>query len=110
MSKTEQLEALLAAGKNSATLRFALASAYSASGNVALALEHGCAAVELDSDYSAAWRLLGKLYAEAGEPDKAMQSYRRGIEAAARRGDKQAEKEMTVFLRRLERLSLGPRA
>ena len=77
VSRIRQLEALLAAGTNSATLRFALASAHSASGNVARALEHGRAAVDLDSDYSAAWRLLGKLYAAAGQPASAMESYRR---------------------------------
>jgi hypothetical protein len=31
----------------------------------------------------------------------AIETYQSGIAAAIRRGDKQAEKEMTVFLRRL---------
>ena len=33
----------------------------------------------------------------------AMDAYRRGIAAAEAKGDKQAAKEMTVFLRRLEK-------
>jgi hypothetical protein len=32
-----------------------------------------------------------------------MDAYRKGIEAATHQGDKQAAKEMTVFLRRLEK-------
>lgn len=105
MSKAEQLEALLAAGTDNAMLRLALASAYFGSGDAVRALQHARAAVDLDPDYSAAWRLLGKAHAEAGEPAEAAQAYRRGIEVAARRGDRQAEREMTVFLKRLERQS-----
>lgn len=103
MSKTERLEALLASGTDNAALRFALASAYFAAGDVGQALQHARAAVDLDPDYSAAWRLLGKVQTEAGALGEAAEAYRRGIAAAGRRGDRQAEKEMTVFLRRLER-------
>jgi Tfp pilus assembly protein PilF len=103
MSRTSQLEAMLAAGTDTATLRFALASGHAADGDTARALEHAAVAVERDPDYSAAWRLLGKLQTEAGLLEDAMHSYKRGIEAAAKRGDRQAEKEMTVFLKRLER-------
>ena len=35
--------------------------------------------------------------------DDALDAYRRGIEVAERRGDKQAAKEMTVFAQRLEK-------
>ena len=38
---------------------------------------------------------------------EALDAYRRGIEAAQAKGDKQAEKEMTVFARRIERSLAG---
>jgi cytochrome c-type biogenesis protein CcmH/NrfG len=59
--------------------------------------------VAKDPLYSAAWKALGKALADAGRSDEALEAYRRGVEAAKRKGDKQAEKEMTVFARRLER-------
>jgi len=35
--------------------------------------------------------------------EEALEAYRRGIEAAKQKGDRQAEKEMTVFARRIEK-------
>ena len=61
----------------------------------------------LDPGYSAAWKLLGKAAAAAGDAAAAIAAYRAGIEAAERKGDKQAVKEMRVFLRRLERAGAG---
>ena len=52
---------------------------------------------------SAAWKQLGSLLAESGDVTAAIGTYRSGIAAAQKRGDKQAEKEMNVFLRRLEK-------
>jgi Flp pilus assembly protein TadD len=59
-------------------------------------------AVEFDPAYSAAWKLLGKALAQSGDEEGARAAYRSGIEAAGRRGDKQAAREMEVFLRRLD--------
>ena len=59
--------------------------------------------MQRDPDYSAAWKLLGKALAESDEPAQALEAWTRGIEVARRKGDRQAEKEMTVFARRLER-------
>ena len=41
--------------------------------------------------------------AEANRPDEALEAYRKGIEAAEKKGDKQAGKEMAVYARRLEK-------
>jgi hypothetical protein len=57
--------------------------------------------VAFDADYSAAWKLLGHTLAAQSDNAAAIDAYRSGIAAAQKRGDKQAEKEMTVFLRRL---------
>ena len=103
MSPVERFEQLLAAGKDSALLRFSLGSHYLKAGDAARAAAHLRAAVVQDKDYSAAWKLLGKALGECGDRAGAIGAYRDGIEAAGRRGDKQAAKEMTVFMRRLEK-------
>lgn len=97
------LEALLARGDDSPNLRFALATKHFEAGDLERALAHAKVAVRADPDYSAAWRLLGRIQSEAGQPALAMEAYRRGIEVAERRGDRQVAKEMQVFLKRLER-------
>ena len=102
MDPAQRFEALLAAGKDSALLRFSLGMHYLGSGEPARAAGHLRRAVEQDPDYSAAWKLLGKALAESGDASAAIKAYRDGIAAAERRGDKQAGKEMTVFLCRLE--------
>ena len=102
MDPAQRFEALLASGKDSALLRFGLGTHYLKSGDAPRAAEHLRAAVAQDADYSAAWKLLGKALAQAGDLPGAAQAYRSGIEAAQRRGDKQAAREMGVFLRRLE--------
>jgi len=99
----ERFEALLASGKDSALLRFSLGMQYLKAGGAARAAEHLRAAVAKDPGYSAAWKLLGKALADSGEVREAMAAYRDGIVAAQAKGDKQAAKEMTVFLRRLEK-------
>ena len=99
----QRFEALLASGKDSALLRFSLGMQYLKAGASARAVEHLRAAVAQDAGYSAAWKLLGKALAESGDSAGAIESYRKGIEAAEKKGDKQAAREMTVFLRRLEK-------
>ena len=99
----ERFEALLASGKDSALLRFSLGMQYLRAGEAERAVEHLRAAVAQDAGYSAAWKLLGKALAESGQAAEAIEAYRAGIKAAESKGDKQAAKEMTVFLRRLEK-------
>jgi|SRR4051812_3971774 Tfp pilus assembly protein PilF len=103
MDATERFEALLASGKDSALLRFSLGAGYLKAGEAARATQHLREAVRQDPSYSAAWKLLGKALAETGAADEARAAYRSGIAAAEGHGDKQAAKEMTVFLKRLER-------
>jgi len=105
MSMTENLEALIKSGRDGAPVRFALASRYAAEGVLDRALEHAQVAVDLDPDYSAAWKLLGRVLAESGRAGEAAEAYRRGIDVAERRGDQQAAKEMRVFLKRITRAS-----
>ncbi|OGI45193.1 MAG: hypothetical protein A2V92_01075 [Candidatus Muproteobacteria bacterium RBG_16_65_31] len=101
MAVVDNLEALLARGQDSALLRYSLGGEYLKLQQHDKAIEHLRLAVEKDPKYSAAWKLLGKALAEAGHKDEAIRAYEDGIKAAEEKGDKQAAKEMTVFLRRL---------
>jgi predicted Zn-dependent protease len=94
---------MLEAGKEGALLRYSLGNEYSKTGDASNAALHLRRAVELDPDYTAAWKLLGRALADAGRADEALQAYTAGIAVAIRRGDKQAQKEMQVFARRIER-------
>jgi Tfp pilus assembly protein PilF len=97
------LEALLAKGGDSATLRLALASRYLDAGDVTASIRHAQGAVRIDMEYSAGWKALGKALAAAGKSTEAQQAYERGIEVAEKRGDRQAANEMRVFVKRLAR-------
>lgn len=101
------LEALIASGKDSPAVRFGLGKACLERSDPVASRGHLERAVELDPSYSAAWKLLGRACAEGGDTGAAADAWRRGIAAANERGDRQAAKEMGVFLRRLERAS-GP--
>ena len=97
------LEALIAAGRDGPAVRFGLGKALLERSDPTASRSHLERAVTLDPAYSAAWKLLGKARAEGGDPAGAADAYRRGIDAAEAKGDRQAAKEMAVFLRRLER-------
>ncbi len=103
MGIIENFEALLAKGQDTALLRFSLGNEYLKKGEIERAVAHLRAAVRLDATYSAAWKALGKVLTERGALQDALETYTCGIEAADKRGDKQAVKEMQVFKRRLEK-------
>lgn len=99
----ETLERMLAAGKDSALLRFGLGKGWLDAGDPVRAATHLGRCVVLDPDYSAAWKLLGKAWLAGGQPQAAREAWQRGLSVAGSRGDQQARKEMQVFLRRLDR-------
>lgn len=103
MSRAAALEALLAKGQDNALLRYSLGNEYLNAGDAGAAATHLERAVAHDPDYSAAWKLLGKARAAEGLTAGARTAWEQGIAAAKRKGDKQAEKEMLVFLKRLAR-------
>jgi len=97
------LEKLLGTPRDGALLRYSLGLEYLKAGAHEAALEQLREAVGREPGYSAAWRALGRALAELARDAEALEAWRRGIDAARARGDKQAEKEMTVFARRIER-------
>ena len=103
MSIIDSFERMLAAGKDNPLLRFSLGNEYLKLNEITRAVDHLRAAVAQDAAYSAAWKMLGKALARADDIEGAKVAYTNGVAAATANGDKQAVKEMMVFLKRLKR-------
>ena len=98
-----KLEAILAAGTDTALLRFTLGSAHAGQKQYAQAVPHLARAVELDPEYSAAWKLYARSLMESGDHERAGRILEQGLDVARRRGDMQAVREMQVWQRRLQK-------
>lgn len=105
--RIEPLLKMLESGHESALLRFSLASEYVARDDFVNAAIHLSRCLELDRGYSAAWKLLGTTLIRLDRLDEAAEVWSEGIEVAGSKGDRQAAKEMTVFLRRLQKRRTG---
>ncbi len=103
MATLENLQKLLGTPRDGPLLRHSLGLECLKRGDSARAIGYLRDAVAADALYSAAWKALGKALEQSDQPAEALQAFRQGAEAARRKGDKQAEKEMTVFARRLEK-------
>ena len=99
------LEKLLGTPRDGALLRYSLGLEYEKAGRLADAAAQLRQAVSRDPLYSAAWKALGRVLTD-DNPQEALAALRQGIAAAKQKGDRQAEKEMAVFARRIEK-SLG---
>ena len=105
--RIESLEKMLGGPRDGALLRFSLGNEYLKAGDPAQAGKCFREAVDRDSQYSAAWKALGKALAETGDAAGALAAYERGISVAEAKGDIQAAKEMKVFARRLSKAPGG---
>lgn len=99
------LEKLRGTPRDGAMLRYALGLALLQAGEAGRAIDELREALARDARYSAAWKALGGALVAQGRDAEALEAYRSGIAAAQERGDRQAEKEMAVFARRLEKKS-----
>ena len=102
------LEKLLGTPRDGALLRYSLGTEYLKAGEAGRGIAALGEAVARDPKFSAAWKALGRALADAGRDEEALTAWSSGIAAARERGDKQAEKEMTVFARRLEKKRGAP--
>lgn len=99
--RIESLEKMLDGPRDGALLRFSLGNEYLKAGDPAAAGKCFQAAVDREPNYSAAWKALGKARNEAGDAAGAIAAYEQGIAVAEARGDIQAAKEMSVFVKRI---------
>ena len=103
MANAEYLEKLLATGKDSSLLRFGLGSAYFTAGKNDKAVEHLRSCIAQDDNYTAAFKLLGKALYRQQQWHAAAEVFKRGFSCASQNGDKQAEKEIRVFIEKIKR-------
>ena len=105
MGLIENLERMLEAGQDGPLLRFSLGGAYLRAGDYAQAALHLERALIQEPQFSAAWKLYGRALTDLGRREDAIHVYEKGVRVAEERGDKQAAREMVVFLKRLRRES-----
>ncbi|MEM7208174.1 MAG: tetratricopeptide repeat protein [Pseudomonadota bacterium] len=103
MSITANLEKMLAQGQDNAMLRFGLGSAYFNEKQFAEAIPHLRACLEHDPQYSAAYKLLGKALIKVGDNDAAVTVFATGLPIAIEKGDKQTEREILAFQKKLDK-------
>ena len=104
----DTLEKMLHDGRDSAMLRLTLARLLSDQGRLQEAAAHLDSAVLQDAGYTAAWKALGHTQLALGDRQKAASAWHQGIAIARQKGDKQAEREMAVFLHRLRQAEDPP--
>lgn len=97
------LEQLIEQGRDTPEARLAAGSARLKQDDPTRAIEHLEYAVRAKPDYTMAWQTLGSARQASGDLEGARAAWQRGLEAARANGDKQAEKVMGVYLRRLDK-------
>lgn len=97
----EKFEAMLTRGMDNPMLRLTLGNAYWKAGELGRAADHLNSAVQQKPDYSVAWKVLGRVYADSDQYQQALEAFDKGLVSAADNGDKQNEKEITVFRKRV---------
>jgi tetratricopeptide (TPR) repeat protein len=102
-ARIDNFKALLARGQESALLHYSLGLEYLNIKAYLPAVTHFAKAVELNPNYSAAWKGYGKALAESQQLETAMTIYTQGIAIAEQQRDLQAAKEMRVFLNRVKK-------
>ena len=99
-SLLERFETQLAEGNDSAILRLSIAQQLSTATRFDEAIGHLQRALLLNPLYTAVWLALGQAFEKTGNATRAIGTYKSGIETAKKNGDKQAERQMGVYLSR----------
>ncbi|MEQ8821593.1 MAG: hypothetical protein RLY93_15265 [Sumerlaeia bacterium] len=96
-----KLEALAEMEPDDALTHFLLGQERLRGGRFVQAAEALARCVELDPEYTAAYRFLGDAYRKAQDPASARAIYEKGVATAERTGDLQAGREMAALLKKL---------
>lgn len=96
----ENFKKMLDKDSSNPLLHYSLGNEYFKQEDFQHAENHLRRAVELSPEYSAAWKILGKVLSADGRFEEAVAVLTEGIEVAEQKGDIQAAKEMKVFLKR----------
>ena len=99
----ETIEKLIENGRDGYEARLAAGQARRAAGDLERAAEHFRTATGHEPSRTVAWQELGRCLNELGDPDGARDAWERGRSTARANGDKQSEKVIAVWLKRLDR-------
>jgi len=108
MAMTDNLEKLLEDGADSARLRFGLGSAYFNQRQFIEAIPHLQACIDMDPNYTAAYKLLGKALIKTDDRAAARVIFELGLPIAIASGDKQTEREISAFSLKLSQDGTQP--
>ncbi|MAT55575.1 MAG: tetratricopeptide repeat protein [Saprospirales bacterium] len=100
--RLDHLLQLLKESGDDSFLLFAVAKEYEKRGDFQNALENYLRILANDPAYIGLYYHLGKLYEELGQPGKAIETYRAGIQQATKSGDQHARSELASALMELE--------
>lgn len=99
----EIIEKMIAEGRDGYEARLAAGQARLKAGDLDLAIEHLEKATGFKPDRTMAWQAMGQAWQQSDGADQARAAWTRGLAVARANGDVQAEKVMTVWLKRLDR-------
>ncbi len=85
-SRIEQLKEMLKKDPDNALGRYGLANEYYKSGNFSNSISELEKYFQIKEDEGAAYRLLAESYLNTGNKEKAIQAYKKGIEASKKYG------------------------
>ncbi len=102
-SPLEAFEEMAAKAPENVVVRYSLGREYLKARRYSEAERELREALRLKPDYSAAYRELGKSLVGLERPDEAREIFTKGAAIACEKGDLQTQREIEVFLRRLEK-------
>jgi Flp pilus assembly protein TadD len=102
-SPLEAFEEMAAKAPDHVVVRYSLGREYLKAKRYAEAERELREALRLKPDYSAAYRELGKSLVGLERLDEAREVFTKGAKVACEKGDLQTQREIEVFLRRLEK-------
>jgi predicted Zn-dependent protease len=106
-SRVEMFRKLLEREPDNPMILFSLGNELFKEGRYTEARDYLRRALENKSDYSVAYRTLGRVHSELHEDAEARRIFAEGRKIAERNGDLQTVKEIDVFVRRLDRRERG---
>lgn len=97
----KQLESLIRQNPDNALMHYTLGIEYLRAGENEKAATVLKKAINLEPEYSAAYRELGKALLKSGLKQESIEVFHKGIVVAEEKGDIQTAREMRVFLKRI---------
>ncbi|MCE3281147.1 MAG: tetratricopeptide repeat protein [Bacteroidetes bacterium] len=102
MSRMAQLLEMLKSEPNDPFLNYALAVELAKLGQIDTSIDKLEALISGNPDYLGSYYMLGKIYEQALQPEKAIETYKKGIEIAKKLNDKKTLGELNEALLMLE--------